>query len=454
MRKWQIALIATLIVVGLFLLDGGSVYLKQLINRPPKAAFTYRTPTRTLKFIVPTNRDLIMFLNNSTDPDGDTLTSQWYVRYNGTGDSKLLNSSTHHWGRLPVSNEKGHEIKLVVSDGLKEDSVFATISVDAGYLPQYPQRKLHIPFKGINFMIERPFEGSPLSDDEMQESLVVIKSELGCNAIRIYGGYEDCLLKCAQIADRIGFKVVGVSPRYGNKTTYMDIEEHVARVISFSKRLEEVRKTSNSRIVLIVGNELSIDVRGLVEGSTYQERLERLGTTWNAELNNKLKGYLNRLISEVKKNFKGDITYAAGSWEDVDWQQPEISIVGPNYYVYSTPFGRRWAFYRLANYKKYGKPIWASEFGCKSYLGASKQEPYKGQAYSQEEQASSIFESVDFFEEAGGIEAVFLLVFRIRMSEGSPGDPEPGYSIMRYFGWQMPLRRKLGFYAYQSFTLS
>ena len=40
----------------------------------------------------------------------------------GTGDWKSLNNSKDHWGRLPVSNEKGHEIKLVVLDGMKEDS--------------------------------------------------------------------------------------------------------------------------------------------------------------------------------------------------------------------------------------------------------------------------------------------------------------------------------------------
>ena len=130
MKKWQIVLIASLILIGLFLLDGGAVYVKQLINRPPKTAFTYRTPTRTLKYIAPTDRDLILFLNNSTDPDGDPLTSKWYVRYNGTGDWKLLTSSRDHWGKLPVSNEKGHEIKLVVSDGMKENSTTIVLPVD------------------------------------------------------------------------------------------------------------------------------------------------------------------------------------------------------------------------------------------------------------------------------------------------------------------------------------
>lgn len=127
MKKWQIAFIGIFIVVGIFLLDGGSTYIKQLTNHPPKAAFTYRTPTRTLKYVAPTDRDPIMFLNNSTDPDGDPLTSTWQIRFNGTGDWKILNNSRDHRGRLPASNEKGHEIKLAVSDGARDDSVSALV---------------------------------------------------------------------------------------------------------------------------------------------------------------------------------------------------------------------------------------------------------------------------------------------------------------------------------------
>jgi len=145
LKKWQIALIAVLLIVGIFFVDGGAVYVKQLLNRPPKAAFTYRTPTRTLKYIAPTDSDMIMFLNNSTDPDGDELTCKWYVRFNGTGDWKILNSSRDHWGRLPVSNEKGHEIRLIVSDGMKESSSSVVLPVDIA--SHYDMRASGVPIK-------------------------------------------------------------------------------------------------------------------------------------------------------------------------------------------------------------------------------------------------------------------------------------------------------------------
>jgi hypothetical protein len=95
-----------------------------------------------------------------------------------------------------------------------------------------------------------------------------------------------------------------------------------------------------------------------------------------------------------------------------------------------------------------------SEFGCKSYLGASQQEPYRGQPYSQEDQATNIADSIDVSEKAGGVDAVFLFVFAFRMEEGGLPNDANSYGIMRYFGWEKPMKRKRGFYAYQSFVVS
>ena len=42
-------------------------------NQPPNAAFTYCTSTRTLKYVSPTDKDVIVFLNNSGKRIADTL---------------------------------------------------------------------------------------------------------------------------------------------------------------------------------------------------------------------------------------------------------------------------------------------------------------------------------------------------------------------------------------------
>ncbi|MFQ6089762.1 MAG: hypothetical protein ACE5K0_12805, partial [Candidatus Methanofastidiosia archaeon] len=230
-------------------------------------------------------------------------------------------------------------------------------------------------------------------------------------------------------------------------------EEHVKRVINLTPRVEELRKVSSSKIVLVVGNELSIDTTGILPGTSYVERIAAI-KTWNSEHDARLNSYLNELIDEVRKRFGGFITYAAGSWENVEWGRPNIDIVGPNRYVYSTQSAKNYALRKLIHYKKYDKPVWVNEFGCKSYVGASRQEPYTGQPYSQEEQANNIRESLDFFKEVGGIDAAFLHTFIIKFpyDESLPNNADNSYNIMKYLSGNF-MKRKLGAYLYTSFKI-
>lgn len=246
MKKWPIALVGILIVVGLFLLDGGSIYIKQLLNRPPKAAFMYRTPTRTLKYIAPTDRDMILFLNNSTDPDGDPLTYSWFV------DGRLVNNTKDHWTKLIQGN---HTVRLVVSDGMKEDSATVVLPVDPAQLSNYSKRQLSVPLKGIAYHIGRYFMGDygkPPADDEIPETLTVIRDELGCNAILLWGGYEDVMVRCAKAAINMGFKEIFLIPRYQRvaPNQAMTITEHTKRVVEFAKSVEGLRQLSEARCTL------------------------------------------------------------------------------------------------------------------------------------------------------------------------------------------------------------
>jgi len=92
-----------LIAVLLVSTVGGGVvaahYLR-LFNRPPGAEFSYRTPTRTLDYVLPTDEDTIMFVNKSTDPDGDTLTYSWFV------DGIQVNNTKDHSMRLTAGTHK------------------------------------------------------------------------------------------------------------------------------------------------------------------------------------------------------------------------------------------------------------------------------------------------------------------------------------------------------------
>jgi hypothetical protein len=413
---------------------------------PPSPRFSSRTSRRSLRYVVPQSADEVQFVNETDEPFFlPPVTYSWFI------DSRIASTSSNYSCSLSETRTTAgpHIVRLAGSRGFAKSYAESRIEVDPENLPEYPMRKLTIPIKGINYSIKRPNEGSPPAESEMRECLTVIRHELGCNAIRIYGGYEDHLILCSKLADQIGFEIVEISPNY---RTYnppnFTIEENVRRVINFAPRVEELRESSSAKIVLVVGNELSIDATGILPGASYVERIAAI-ESWDSKDDAKLNSYLNQLTGEVRKRFNGLITYAAGSWENVEWWRPEFDIVGPNRYVVSTPGGREWARDRLAHYKKFGKPVWVNEFGCMSYVGASREEPYTSQRYSQEEQAQNITESIELFKQVGGIDAVFLFLFAISGADDASEGIWYSHGIMRYVGGF--LRRKLGFYAYKSY---
>jgi len=457
-----------MVAVALVAVISGTAYSLGLFNRPPKAAFTYRTPARTLKYIAPTDRDLIIFTNESTDPETplEKMICDWYVRYNQTGDWKHLNSSTHHWGRLPVSNGKGHEIKLVVSDGEKEDSTIAVLPLDPYKLPQYRVIRLGIPTKRVTYFIGRHFSGgwgAPPATEEMKESLAVIRDELGCNAISLEGDYEDVMVECAEIAITMRFKEITLVPRYSKKAPGIDIhiDEHVERTIAFSKKAEELRRKSDS-IILSIGTELTWTVQGIAPGLTKEERLKnmegRTGDDYPPELRDKLNSYLKQIIDEVRKGFKGRVTYAASVAERfaVQWSELGFDMVAPHLYLWDSPQaltvpGEKWILITVERMRilARGRPFYVSEFGCQTFEGASKLEiEYNGtQAHSQEEQAHNIVNSVNAFEKAR-IDGINLWAFLYK----DVPDAE-SYGILKWERNSVQ-RRKLGFYAYQSFVVA
>lgn len=433
MKKWQIAIIAAITIFVIFLMDGGSVYVKQLLNRPPKAAFTYRTPTRTLKYIAPTDRDLIMFLNNSTDPDGDPLTSQWFIRYNGTGDWKLLNSSTHHWGRLPVSNEKGHETKLVVSDGMKDDSAVVVMPVDRTDV--FETITYRIP-KGMCYTIGVSAFGdyyTPPKDDEILEDLSEIYHELGCRNIRLFGDNEDKMLTGATIAANIGFNTIMLSPSYVDSTQ----SEVLAKLDQFSRKAETLRSSSTSRFILLVANEAPMDIRGFVEGKSRQERVDNYNRrtsnqTAVKKINRNVNAFLGQLVSLTRSNFKGEISYSSIADEDIDWIGLGFDVVCQNRYLLNDRNSEAYSYW-LERLKIQGKPTCLSEFGCRATEGELRQ-------------ALIIEESLGLIEQ-NSIGMCFLWNFK-RYGPISTGS----YEITRFNGKDRMFTRTLAWYKYRSFT--
>ncbi|MFQ6084529.1 MAG: glycosyl hydrolase, partial [Candidatus Aminicenantia bacterium] len=328
------------------------------------------------------------------------------------------------------------------------------IEVDPDEL--YPERKLGIPIKGINYHIGRRFigyYGVPPTELEMEEALTIIRNELGCNAIKIYGDYEDLMITCAKKSFDKNFKTIILSPRYSKKNPSedMDIEGHIENIIEFSKIAENLRKKSDS-IILSVGDELTISVRGITGGLTYEERVKEMKDKWtDITYQNKLNLYLKKIIKGVRENFKGKITYASAGGErfGINWDDLDFDIIGPHYYIAKEWYTKEEMIKTLLSYKKYNKPIYITEFGCSSYEGASRWGGggffnYTNQKYSQKEQAQTIEESIKVYEQAH-VDGIFLWEFIERF-----GDDAKSLGIIKY-NEDNPMERKLGFYMYKSY---
>ena len=448
-------------------------WIDNLLNQAPKVDFELRTPTRTLFCIAPTaytkyfpdDGDPIIWRNKSTDDKTplDKLKYNWYVQHNSTGEFYPINFTGDSLGRFPVSNDVGHTFKLIATDERgKQDSKTLVMPFDPARLPQYPERKLGIPIKGIVLDIGWHFLGEygiPPTEEEMEEYLTVIK-DMGCNAIRLRGDYEDVMLKCARKAVEHNFKEIVLSPRYWKKNVKDDITivEHKERIINFANGAEELRRISNSKsssIICCIGDELSISTIGITKAQTYEERAKEMDGKWGkAEYIELLSSNLREIIGPVRNIFLGPITYSAalGEAEGIDWKALGLDFVTPHLY-YATQWYKPDGILKIINSLNSHGPIEVYEFGCLTHEGASKYggaawSYYTNQKYSQEEQGSNIKDSVLIFDR-GNVRGMYLLAFLEKKSNDARST-----GIMKYEGSGNFLRRKIGYEVYKNFILN
>jgi hypothetical protein len=285
---------------------------------------------------------------------------------------------------------------------------------------------------------------------------------LNCNAIRICGDFEEALAECTELAVEKEFDIVLLSPRYRKTPSGRDvtIEEHVRKVIDFSKRAERLRQSSgSSEIILVVGNELCLDTVGIYDGPTYEDRQRQISENWRKpEYFEKLNFYLKQIVDGVRQNFRGRITYAkggggnrGGGWENVKWNELGFDIVSSNEYMESYWFTRDEQVEAIQDLQV-GKPVFVTEYGCATYEGAGQYgaggdslNRFANKKYSQEEQARYIIEAADLYR-AAGVDGIFHFTFVEKKDDDAISS-----GILEYRR-EETYRRKLGFWALQSLS--
>jgi len=263
-----------------------------------------------------------------------------------------------------------------------------------------------------------------INEDKLKEEFRIIRDELKCNAIGLHGSFNEKLLKAAKIGLEEGLEV-WLFPRYINRSaekTFKLFEE-------LAKNAEKLRK-KYEKVVLGIGDELSVNCSSFFSGKNYVDRVRRLrcyvefsklfltiqGNStpdWFFKFKDKKEelhfllgefgdkekieemqnianviesylknfqenflNFLSELVKIARKNFNGKISYSSGWWEPVDWDI--FDLIGIGIYLGS----ENWFTYEkiLSQLKeKFKKPVIVTEFGASTFKYASM---YGGGAWS------------------------------------------------------------------------
>ncbi|MGW5385289.1 hypothetical protein [Nocardia sp. NPDC003963] len=196
-----------------------------------------------------------------------------------------------------------------------------------------------------------------------RRELRVIADELHCDAVRITGDDPERLSVAARHAADAGLEV-WFSP--------FPCELSAAQLLPYFADCAD-RARSVGAEVFVAGCEWSLFAAGFLPGLDTFARIESFTSgepaalTALAEANIRINAALAETASTVRERFSGELTYAAGTWEDIDWSP--FDIIGVD--AYGDPADPA---YRagLRTLREQGKPIAVTEVGCCTYQGAAE----------------------------------------------------------------------------------
>lgn len=234
--------------------------------------------------------------------------------------------------------------------------------------------------KGINYDVGTFTRGQESSSRDrfdptiVQREMEIIKNDLYCNAIRISGQDITRLTMAAEFALQQGLEV-WFSPAFIDASE----QETLIYFAECAKAAEKLRLHS-PHLIFIAGCELTFFMKGLVDGNTAFERINTFMKPWRLLKSTILKGPFNKRLNTflakasavIREHFHGQLTYASGPWENVDWSI--FDMVGVDYY--REAMNKNTYREKLNAYFKYGKPVVILEFGCCTYKGAEDKGGY------------------------------------------------------------------------------
>ncbi len=287
------------------------------------------------------------------------------------------------------------------------------------------QAKRSLRAKGIGYDTGFSYDGvtrRPFDLKVVQRELQIIRDDLHCTAVRLFGNDLDRLEFAASQAAELGLEVW-----FSPFTYQLDPEEMLSLLADGAERAERIRRRG-AEVVFVTGAELSLFNSGFLPGNSLEERVGRLVRREPgmhellAELPARINGFLARAVGVVRERFGGKVTYASIPFEGVDWTPFDIVSVDAHRAKEVAHIYQQGIRALVAQ----GKPVAITEFGCTTHRGASDNGArsggiveYKGitpvrlngdYIRDEEEQATYMRELLDIFTEEG-VDAAFVCTF-------------------------------------------
>jgi hypothetical protein len=309
---------------------------------------------------------------------------------------------------------------------------------------------------GIGYDTGFSFDGvsrRPFDHALVRRELQIIRDDLHCTAVRLFGNDLDRLEFAARRAADLGLEVW-----FSPFTHQLGPDETLDLLADGAERAERIRR-AGAEVVFVTGAELSLFNTGFLPGDSLQERVDNLLSRRPetrellATLPSRVNAFLVRAVAAVRQRFGGRVTYASVPFEGVDWTPFDIVSVDAHRsrevaHVYQQGIRALVA---------QGKPVAITEFGCTTHRGAADHGARGGEIVEydgttpvrlkgeyvrdEEEQATYLRELLDVFL-AEGVDAAFACTF---VCYGLPHRSEPRDDLdMASWGVVKVLEDRLG----------
>ena len=294
--------------------------------------------------------------------------------------------------------------------------------------------------RGIGYDTGFSFDGAtrrPFDHHLVRRELEIIRDDLHCTAVRLFGDELDRLEFAARYAAELELEVW-----FSPFTYQLEAEEMLKLLADGAERAEQIRN-SGAEVVFVTGAELSLFNRGFLPGNSLEERTGRLlrrepgMRELLAELPRRINDFLSKAVSVVREHFGGKVTYASIPFEGVDWTPFDIVAVDLHRSKEIAHIYRQSVRALVAQ----GKPVAITEFGCTTYRGAADHGARGGEIVEYEgntpvrlkgdylrdeqEQATYLRELLEIFT-TEGVDAAFACTF---VCYGLPHRPDPRFDL-------------------------